>query len=183
MISRAHIVVPIVLFAMAAALVRAEVLDSAANGFSVRYSTLISAKRAEVYGTAVDKISEWWSSDHTMSGDAANLYIIAKPHGCFCERLGSNGGLIHLAVTFVQPGVMLRFTGGLGPLGLMGVSGNMTWEFEEEAGVTRVTLNYAVGGYLDGGLDAVAAAVDGVLIEQMENLRKLVETGENQNSS
>ena len=106
MISRAHIVVPIVLFAMAAALVRAEVLDSAANGFSVRYSTLISAGRAEVYGTAVDKISEWWSSDHTMSGDAANLYINAKPHGCFCERLGSNGGLIHLAVTFVQPGVM-----------------------------------------------------------------------------
>ena len=105
--------------------------------------------------TAVDKISEWWSSDHTMSGDAANLYITAKPHGCFCERLGSNGGLIHLAVTFAQPGVMLRFTGGLGPLGLMGVSGNMTWEFEEEAGNTRVTLNYAVGGYLDGGQDAV----------------------------
>ena len=67
MMSRAHIVAPIVLFAMAAALVRAEVLDSAANGFSVRYSTLISAGRAEVYGTAVDKISEWWSSDHTFN--------------------------------------------------------------------------------------------------------------------
>jgi hypothetical protein len=182
MISRLNIVVPIILFAMAAAPAAAEVLDAAANGFSVRHSTLIPAGRAEVYGTAVDEISEWWSSDHTMSGDAANLYINAKPNGCFCERLGSHGGLIHLAVTFVQPGVMLRFTGGLGPLGLMGVSGNMTWEFEEEAGGTRVTLNYAVGGYLDGGLDTVAAAVDGVLIQQIENLRKLVETGENQNS-
>jgi len=182
MISRAHIVVPIVLFAMAASAVRAEVLDAAANGFSIHHSTIISAGRADVYGTAVDNISEWWSSDHTMSGDAANLYINAKPHGCFCERLGSHGGLIHLAVTFVQPGIMLRFTGGLGPLGLMGVSGNMTWEFEEDAEGTRVTLNYAVGGYLDGGLDAVATAVDGVLVEQIENLKKLVETGENQNS-
>jgi len=181
MISRLNSVVPIILFAMAAAPTRAEVLDAAANGFSVRHSTLISAGRAEVYGTAVDKISEWWSSDHTISGDAANLYINAKPHGCFCERLGPHGGMIHLAVTLVQPGIMLRFTGGLGPLGLMGTSGNMTWEFEEEAGDTRVTLNYAVGGYLDGGLDAVAAAVDGVLIEQIENLRKLVKTGENQN--
>jgi len=182
MISRAHIVVPIVLFAMAAAPARAEVLDAAANGFSIRHSSLISAGRAEVYGTAVDKISQWWNSDHTISGDAANLYIDAQPHGCFCESLGSHGGLIHLAVTFVQPGVMLRFSGGLGPLGLMGVSGNMTWEFQEDAGGTRVILNYAVGGYLDGGLDAVAAAVDGVLIEQIENLRKLVETGKNQNS-
>ena len=45
-----------------------------------------------------------------------------------------------------------------------------------------MTVNYAVGGYLDGGLDVLAAAVDGVLIEQFERLGKFVETGENQNT-
>jgi hypothetical protein len=64
----------------------------------------------------------------------------------------------------------------------MGVSGNMTWEFEEHEQGTLVTVSYAVGGYLDGGLDVVAAAVDGVLIDQFDRLKKLVETGENQNN-
>ncbi|MEQ9563309.1 MAG: hypothetical protein RLN69_12380, partial [Woeseiaceae bacterium] len=72
--------------------------------------------------------------------------------------------------------VMIRFNGGLGPLGLMGVDGNMTWEFEDAGEGTRVTLNYAVGGYRKGGLDAVAAAVDGVLAEQMTNLRDFAES-------
>ncbi len=159
-----------------------EVLDAAANGFTVKHSIVIEAQQSVVYGSVVDRISQWWSSDHTISGDAGNLYISAKPHGCFCERLGPHAGLIHMTVTFVNPGVMLRFTGGLGPLGLMGVNGNMTWEFAGHENGTLVTVNYAVGGYLDGGLDAVAAAVDGVLIEQFERLKKLVETGQNQNA-
>lgn len=160
---------------------RGEVLDAAANGFTIKYSTVISAERSVVYGTAVDNISEWWSNDHTISGDAANLYITAQPFGCFCERLGPHAGLVHLTVTFVNPGVMMRFTGGLGPLGLMGVSGNMTWEFEDDLQGTKVTLQYAVGGYLDGGLDAIAVAVDGVLTEQIDALKKRVESGQNQN--
>ncbi len=160
------------------ALAAGEVIDAAANGFTVKHSTVVAATRDEVYDAAVQRISEWWSSDHTISGDAGNLYIDAKPHGCFCERLGPDAGLIHLAVTFVNPGTILRFTGGLGPLGLMGVSGNMTWEFEDHENGMQLTLNYAVGGYLNGGLDAVAEAVDGVLVEQIENLRKLVEAGD-----
>jgi len=173
-------------FAVVSALLSAtslgEVMDSAGNGFSVKHSTVIAATRDEVYDVAVRRISEWWSSDHTISGDAGNLYIDAKPHGCFCERLGPDAGLIHLALTFVNPGTMLRFTGGLGPLGLMGVSGNMTWEFEDHEDGMQLTLNYAVGGYLDGGLDAIAEAVDGVLVEQIENLKKLVEAGKERHS-
>jgi uncharacterized protein YndB with AHSA1/START domain len=160
---------------------RGEVLDSAANGFTVKHSIVIAAERSETYGSAVDHIAQWWNSDHTISGVADNLFITAKPHGCFCERLGPNAGLVHMTVTLVNPGVILRFTGGLGPLGLMGVNGNMTWEFEQHEQGTVVTVYYAVGGYLDGGLDAVAPAVDRVLVEQFERLKKLVETGENQN--
>jgi hypothetical protein len=159
-----------------------EVLDAAANGFTAKHSTVIEAGRSEVYGSVVDDISQWWNAEHTISGNAGNLYISAQPNGCFCERLGPNAGLVHMTVTFVNPGVMLRFTGGLGPLGLMGVNGNMTWEFEEHEQGTLVTVNYAVGGYLDGGLDALASAVDGVLVEQFQRLKQFVETGENQNA-
>jgi len=83
-----------------------------------------------------------------------------------------------MLVSFVNPGVMLRLTGGLGPLGLMGVNGNMTWEFDESESGTVVTLQYAVGGYMDGGLDNVAGAVDGVLVEAMTRLKSYVETGQ-----
>lgn len=178
MINRWQLVVLSGLMAVSA---RAEVLDAASNGFTVNYSTVIAAERGVVYGTAVDRIAEWWSSDHTISGNAANLYITARPQGCFCEKLGPHAGLVHMSVTFVNPGVILRFTGGLGPLGLMGVSGNMTWEFEAVEQGTRVTLNYAVGGYLDGGLDSIAAEVDNVLVEQIEALKRRVESGQNQN--
>ena len=156
---------------------QAEVIDSASNGFTVRQTVLLPATRAEAYGAAVGRISQWWSSDHTISGDAKNLYISAVPNGCFCEQLGPDGGLIHMAVTFVSPGVMLRFTGGLGPLGLMGVNGNMTWEFNENEQGTELVLNYAVGGYLDGGLDAIAPAVDQVLGEQLQSLASLLASG------
>ena len=80
-----------------------------------------------------------------------------------------------MTVTFVNPGVILRLSGGLGPLGLMGVSGNMTWEFEDSENGTIVTLNYAVGGYLPAGLDSIAEAVDVVLVEQMTSLKAFVE--------
>jgi len=157
--------------------VRAEVLDAEVNGFTVRHVVTIAADRLAVYQATVSNIGDWWSPDHTVSGDAANLFLTDSLSGCFCERLGDGAGLVHMAVSFVNPGVMLRLTGGLGPLGLMGVSGNMTWEFDEVDGGTVVTLQYAVGGYMPGGLDTIAEAVDGVLVEQMTRLKSFVETG------
>jgi hypothetical protein len=156
---------------------RAEVLDAAPHGFTVRYQVAIEADRTTVYNAAVESIGQWWSSDHTVSGDAANLYITATVPGCFCETLGDESGLVHMTISFLNPGVIVRLTGGLGPLGLMGVAGNMTWEFDETDSGTVVTLQYAVGGYMDGGLDTIAAAVDGVLVEAMNRLRSFVETG------
>jgi hypothetical protein len=154
-----------------------EVLDAAPGGFTISHKTEISAGRIDVYNAAVNNIGDWWSDDHTLSGNAGNMYIEATTHGCFCEKLGEAGGVVHLTVTFVNPGVILRLSGGLGPLGLMGVYGNMTWEFEDGENGTIVTLNYAVGGYLAGGLDSIAEAVNGVLVEQMTSLKTFVEDG------
>lgn len=155
--------------------VPAEVVDAAAGGFNTRHTIEIAAPRADVWFALIDDIGRWWSDDHTLSGDAGRLSIDATPQGCFCETLGPRAGVVHMTVTFVNPAVMLRLSGGLGPLGLMGTAGNMTWEFDDSETGTTLTLRYAVGGYLPQGLDQVAGAVDGVLVEQMQSLKRHVE--------
>ncbi len=154
----------------------ADITDSASNGFSINHKVVIAADRLPVYQAAINDVGQWWNDDHTMSGNAGNLYIEPRMLGCFCEKLGDGGGVVHLTVTFVNPGVMLRLTGGLGPLGLMGVNGNMTWEFTDAEDGTMVSLTYSVGGYMAGGLDSVAPAVDAVLLEQLVSLRAHVES-------
>lgn len=152
---------------------RASVQDAAEGGFTIEHTVALPVTRAVAWAAVVGDISRWWDGDHTASGDAANLYIHAVPMGCFCERLGEDGGLVHLAVTFVNPGVMLRLSGGLGPLGLMGVNGNMTIEFKDVADNpehSTVVLRYAVGGYRAGGLAELAEPVDNVLGEQLGRL-------------
>jgi hypothetical protein len=153
----------------------AEVLDAAAGGFTTSHSVEISATRHVVYESLVGDVGKWWNSDHTVSGSAANMYLSARSQGCFCEVLGDGAGVVHMTVTFANPGVMLGMTGGLGPLGLMGVAGNMTFEIEETEGVSSVTLQYAVGGYMPGGLDKIAPAVDGVLVDVLGRLKGFVE--------
>lgn len=153
----------------------AEVLDAGPGGFTISHRMEISAGRIDVYNAAVNNVGDWWSDDHTFSGNAGNMTIEARTQGCFCEVIGEGAGVVHLTVTFVNPGAMLRLSGGLGPLGLMGVSGNMTWEFEDGENGSVVTLHYAVGGYHADGLDSMSQAVDAVLIEQMMNLRSFVE--------
>jgi uncharacterized protein YndB with AHSA1/START domain len=156
---------------------QAEVLAASPGGFSLTHEVLIEATREEVWRAAVNDIGRWWSSDHTISGDAANLSIDAVPQGCFCEAIGEHAGVVHLTVTFVNPNVMLRLTGGLGPLGLMGVDGNMTWEFFDDDG-TRVRFNYIVGGFRPGGLDEIAGAVDAVIGDALLRLKTYSETGD-----
>jgi len=153
----------------------AAVLDAAPGGFTIQHEIQITADRATTWDAAINNIGQWWSSDHTVAGDASRLSIEARPMGCFCEALAGDDGVVHLVVTSVSTHVMLRMTGGLGPLGLMGVDGNMTWEFFEETTGTRVKFTYAVGGYRAGGLDTIADAVDFVIGEALALLKAYVE--------
>jgi uncharacterized membrane protein len=87
-----------------------------------------------------------------------------------------------MTVTTVVPHTILRLTGGLGPLGLMGVEGNMTWEFDEAGDDTKITFTYAVGGYHAGGLDALAGPVDSVIADALNRLKAFVETGQEEHA-
>ena len=157
----------------------AEVTNSGPGGFTTVNTATINADRAAAWAAAVNDVGRWWHSDHTISGDAGNMTIDPRPMGCFCEIFGDDdAGVVHLTVTMVNPEVVLRMTGGLGPLGLMGVNGNMTWEFEDaESGGTNIKFTYAVGGYMDGGLDTVSGPVDFVIGDALLRLAAYVETG------
>lgn len=157
----------------------AEVTNAGSGGFTTVNTVTINADREAVWAAAVNEVGHWWHPDHTISGVAENLTIDPRPMGCYCEIFDNDSaGVVHLTVTMVSPQVVLRMTGGLGPLGLMGVNGNMTWEFEDaEGGGTAVRFTYAVGGYMDGGLDTVSGPVDYVLAEALNRLKTYAETG------
>lgn len=157
--------------------VAAEVESSNATGFKIASQLVVDATREDAWNAAINDIGKWWNSDHTISGDSGRLHIDAKPQGCFCETLGPDAGVVHMTVTTVFPHSILRLTGGLGPLGLMGVEGNMTWEFDEAEDNTKMTFTYAVGGYHAGGLDVLAGPVDSVIADALKRLQAFIETG------
>ena len=123
--------------------------------------------------------AKWWSSEHTFSNDAANLYLDAQASGCFCELLPKpkdapegqrRGSVEHLRVVYVRPNAALRMLGALGPLQGEALNGVMTITLAETKEGTHLALDYRVGGYARMKLDEIAPAVDKMLGEQVARL-------------
>ncbi|WP_184715068.1 SRPBCC family protein [Caulobacter sp.] len=161
-------------FLVLAGAARAEVVEAQPNGFEVRHVAVVEAPAAVVWATLLQP-SKWWSSSHTWSGSAANLSLAAASGGCFCERLPNGGSVLHMTTVQAVPNQKLVLTGGLGPLQSSGASGALTVQLAESAGRTTVTFTYDVGGWFKGGLDKIAAPVDGVLGQQVVGLKRAVE--------
>jgi uncharacterized protein YndB with AHSA1/START domain len=161
-------------FALAGA-ARAEVVDAQPNGFQVRNSVEIAAPADLVWKTMISP-GQWWSSDHTFTGDAKNIRLEPTIGGCFCEIKGQ-GASATMRVSFVDPGKELDLWGAIGPLSRLGVAGGWTLVLTPNGARTKVTWTYSAGGYAPGGLDKVAAPVDGVFRQQLGRLKAYVETG------
>ncbi len=156
----------------------AEVADAGPNGFVVKSTWTIKAQPEVVYGRFMNNVGDWWNAAHTWSGDARNLSIEARVNGCFCEKLANNGGVRHLQIVYLDPGKVVRFTGGLGPFQAMAVTGALTIEFKPAAeGSTTLTLTYTIGGYMDKAPRIYAGMADGMLAEQFGRFKAYVETG------
>src|SRR5713226_7234235 len=149
---RSDIVTFAILFAILAAPLRGEVIESTAAGFLARNTAAINAG-----------VGDWWDPAHTFSHDARNLSVDAKPGGCFCERLPDGGGVQHMSVVYASPGKLLRLTGAIGPLQEAALAGTMTWNLLQAGGGTTVELIYTVGGFRAGGFRDIPTVVDGVL--------------------
>jgi uncharacterized protein YndB with AHSA1/START domain len=154
----------------------AEVTSVAKNGFEVKETSYIAAKPDSVFYMLM-RPARWWSSQHTFSGDAANLSATPKAGACWCEKLPDGGSVQHLQVVYVKPNQVLLLRGALGPLQSEPVIGVMTWELTASGKGTVLTTVYAVGGYSTTSFATWSKAVDGVLAEQSERLKRTVETG------
>jgi hypothetical protein len=157
----------------------ADVQSSSPAGFVVRIEMPVAAAPTDVY-TKLFEIGRWWSEAHTYTGKASNLTLKNEPGGCFCEALPSGGFVRHAAVEYSDKGKVVRLSGGLGPLQELGAQGMLSFNLlpADKAG-TRLVVSYVVSGYPanEKGFAALAAPVNGVLKEQIERLKRYVETG------
>jgi len=156
---------------LAPATAHAEVVGANNNGFEIRHAVQVVMPIERTFD-AFTRISQWWNKEHTYSGDSANLTLSPTPGGCFCERMPNGGGIEHLRVAYVEPGERLVLTGPLGPLLYEATTGVMDITVERIAGGSRLTLNYRVAGFANGGADKLAPLVDQVLGDQVARFRK-----------
>ncbi|SET57511.1 SRPBCC family protein [Thalassotalea agarivorans] len=148
------------------------------NGFESVNKVRIMATPEVIYKTLTSQVHLWWNSDHTWSGDANNMSIDATAGGCFCEKLVGGGSVKHLEVVFAQPPLTLRMSGALGPLQQFAIAGAQTWEIKAiDKESSELILTYRVTGTLEKGLSDWAAPVDFVHNEQLQRLKRLLETG------
>jgi uncharacterized protein YndB with AHSA1/START domain len=148
-----------------------------ASGFLVKFDVSINAPAAKVYDALIGQIGSWWNPEHTYSHNAKNLSIDPRPGGCFCEKMPNGGGVEHLRVVFIVPRETVRFSGGLGPLQASGLAGSLTCKVISSNDNTRLLLSYSVGGFIEGGFEKIAPAVETMLSDQLDRLKLFVETG------
>jgi hypothetical protein len=84
---------------------------------------------------------------------------------------------MHMAVGHIAPPRTLVLRGPLGPLYNLGVEGAMHWSLAANGAETDVTLTFRAGGYVKEGFQKWAQPVDGVLGQQIVNLKKRSEAG------
>jgi hypothetical protein len=149
----------------------AEVIKATDNFFHIKITADVNTNPSASYQQFI-KVGEWWSSDHTWFGDAANMTIDARAGGCFCEK--SNGNeVMHMLVTGVFPDQQIQMTGGLGPLQMMALDGAMSWQFRPgKNGGTEIIHEYRVTGGGQDDLPKFAEIVNKVQELQVSLLAK-----------
>lgn len=163
---------------LAAAPAAAEVTGSGPNGFVSRHEAVVEASPRDVW-LALITPSGWWTSEHTWSGDAANLVLTPQAGGCFCEKIPEvdepgrftlEGSVEHMRVIQAYPERALRMQGALGPLQSEPVTGILTVAISEVEAGTRIVWEYNVGGAMRYEVPVIARAVDGVMGIQLAAL-------------
>jgi len=164
------------LTALIASPAAAEVVSAEPHGFEIQHVVNLVMPQPKAFA-AFGQVGQWWSKDHTYSGEAARMSLQLRPGGCLCETFEDGGGIEHLRVTYLKPGEQVVLTGGLGPLLYQATAGVMDLKFERIAGGSRVTMNYRAAGFATGGAEKLAPLVDQVLGEQMKRFRVYAAAG------
>ncbi|HEV2600358.1 hypothetical protein [Sphingopyxis sp.] len=153
--------------------VHAKVVDQGEAGFTVAHTAQVAATPADVW-KMLRMPQNWWSKDHSWSGDAANFWLDSQAGGCFCEKLpdaGSGVGSVqHARILFSKPNQLLRLSGAFGPLQGEALNGTLTIQIKETPTGSALRFDYVVGGYMRFKVAEIAPAVDTVIGEQLIGL-------------
>lgn len=152
----------------------ADIVDVAPSGLEIKHAVHIAAPPEKVWAALIAP-SKWWSSDHTFSGSSSNITFDARVGGCWCEKLPNGGEVMHMAVSHMAPPKTLVVRGSLGPFYNLAADGAMTFSLAAAGAETDVTLIFRAGGYVKEGFQKWAQPVDGVLAQQIGNLKKHLE--------
>lgn len=179
LVGRAARVAAIILAAIAIARpAAAEVTTIHPSGFIVRHEAVVEAHPKQVW-LALISPDKWWRSEHTWTGDSANLLLTPKAGECFCERIPEidepdrftlEGSVEHMRVIHAHPEQALRMRGGLGPLQSEPVNGVLTITITTEEAGTRIVWEYNVAGFMRYEIPVISSAVDGVIGGQLAAL-------------
>ena len=159
--------------ALCAAPAHAKVIDQGEIGFTVAHTAQVAATPADVW-KMLRMPQNWWSKDHSWSGDAANFWLDSQAGGCFCEKLpdtGSGVGSVqHARILFAKPNELLRLSGAFGPLQGEALDATLTIQIKETPTGSALRFDYVVGGYMRFKVAEIAPAVDKVIGEQLVGL-------------
>lgn len=150
----------------------ADVISAADGRFTVRETAHVKASADHVW-KVMTWPQDWWSKDHSWSGDVTNMWMSSRPGGCWCERLPGGGFAEHMRMVKAEPGKSLVMRGALGPLQSLPLTGVMEWKVAAaEQGGNTIIFTYTVSGNVKGGLESWAGPVDGVLSDAIQRLAK-----------
>lgn len=168
------IMIGLALTALAGA-ARAEVAATWEAGFRLENRATAAASPDKVWA-ALGQIGRWWDSEHSYTGDAANMTMPLEPGGCFCERFPDGGGVEHGRVVMAWPAQKtLRIHGALGPLQDEGVSAALTFVVKPaEGGGSQIVQTYNVGGARPDMVKA-APLIDSVIGAALKRLAAFAE--------
>jgi len=158
--------------------VAAEVKLLSEQGFVIKNEVETHIEHQAVWNALIDHVDLWWPKDHTWWGKDGTMSIAPTAGGCFCEFASGNRSAEHMRISFVEPGHLLRMTGGLGPLQGMGMFGALDWRLTTTDKVTKLTLTYTVQGFSAEGFDQLAPVVSKVQNLQLQALKTFVEQNE-----
>lgn len=159
--------------ALAPTAASAKVIDQSDTGFTAAHTAQVAATPADVW-KMLRMPQNWWSKEHSWSGDAANFWLDSQAGGCFCEKLpdgGSGlGSVQHARILFSKPNELLRLSGAFGPLQGEALTGTLTIQIKETPTGSALRFDYVVGGYMRFKVAEIAPAVDKVIGEQLRGL-------------
>lgn len=151
----------------------AEVVARTADSFTLRYEVGAEIDPSDIPGALVD-VGRWWDSDHTYSGDAANITVDLTPGGCWCEKLADGTQFEHARVVSIAPDRIV-FDAPFGPLKGKATKAVLTVTWPPANAGWTPTWEMVVEG---PGLGAMADGVDGVMGAGFQRWLRYLERGE-----